>query len=531
MSNSNEIKFEPDGVKKGMDTLENVFTQFANTLSELNHYIETMINAGADSAILGEYGTRLFQIWSANASSFGDFHANFEAWSEVVAIISANNEDFVVKTVDLYRDSGATLNGVKEARKFVSENGRTGDFSSLSENAQKVMGSASVTTSVIEGGFIVYKTVGADGSTTEVKKNKNGKVVREIVCDKNGNKIREMFTNEDGTYVIEEFDGNGKMLSYTQYDSNNDIIKQNQYQEENNQEENNQGEVSIEEGVTYDSFLEVGQSIPAEAQSGLEGEFTYEGLSQRGDMTQEQIFSDKNGNLYYYEDGVMKPVNIETKKYTGTGNYNRNFTTSYDQQATVDDLGNKKLYFQDSNGNYNKSDVNVSYTTNVDTDGAIGSVNDYTSKAGNYKTFDKDADYEGKGTTLYYPSGVPAWRDKNPAKEMMTTSVIDVRNNLAKEVTEMQTYYDMHPELRDTEVGTELLNQINYRNDLVTQMSEDVQFGMAVTDGKIGDYGTFSTNTSEANRRNAFNIAVNTIKGYEKYIEDNLISMDEVLGK
>lgn len=509
---SNEIKFESDGVKKGMDLLENLFTQFADTLSELNNYVETMINAGDDSAILGEYGTKLFQIWSANASSFGDFHANFEAWNEVVAIISANNEEFIVQTVDLYRDSGATLNGVKEARKFVSENGRNGDVSTLSEGAQKVMSNASSTVGTMVGGFAVYKSTDSDGNVVETKKDKDGKVIREIIYDKNGKKIKEMYTNTNGTWVEQEFDSNGKLLSYVQYDSNNNILKENHYEN---------GEL-VQEGYSSGSLLEVGETTHATAKIGnatFEKEFKLEGFSQRGDMTQEQIFSDEDGNLYYYEEGVMKPVNIKTTTYMSDDS----ISYSYDKQATMDNLGKDNLYFQDSTGNYGASNANKSYTVNIDTNGSEVSSSGYTISQIDYNNFNKD-NYEGKGTTLYYPSNDVGNRYVEAPKEVMTTSVIDVRNTISQEATEMQTYLDINRNSLSSSQIKEIENQISARNTLATQMGTDVQFGACVDDGAIGDYGTAVTSG------NSYQVAVDTIKGYETTL-DTFKSIDEILKK
>ncbi len=182
---ANEVLFDVDEVKKGMDALETDFNNFAETLKGINDYMETMINAGADSAIFGDYGSKLYQIWSANASTFGDFHANFEAWSEVVAVISAEKADFVVDTAALYRDNGSTLDGVQGAREHVRENGRLGEYTGDDEAIKAVLANASQT----EAGS------GGTSSTTGV--NEFGGVNEEdasgytLIKDANGNVIAQ----------------------------------------------------------------------------------------------------------------------------------------------------------------------------------------------------------------------------------------------------------------------------------------------------------------------------------------------------
>lgn len=433
---ANEIKFDVEQVRSTMSNLETTFTSFADALKKINDYIETIVNAGADSAILGEYGNKLWQIWNSNASTFGDFYANFEAWSETVAVVSATNEDFVVDTLALYRDNGSTMSGIKEAREFVSENGRDGNSSSLSADALAVLGNASVTAAGV--------SVPTDG----------------------------------------------------------------------------ENEIEV-------TMLNSGDSITASTGNGLTGTFTYQGLVQRGDMSQEQIFSDKNGNLYYYEDGIMKPVNVSTTEYDTSGGS----TIDYDQ-ATIDDLGNKTLYFQNDNGKYGVGNANKSYNTSIDIEGSTGTGTEYSVKTYDYNNFDINSDYDGKGTTILVPDssydggleGGPFMQVNEKAKEMITTSIIDVRDNIAKEATEMQTYLDNNRSSLTSEQITAIEEQISSRSELASQMGEDVQFGWNVEDGVIGDWGTFSVTDNEA----AYDKVLETIDGYNERL-GSLESIDEIL--
>lgn len=427
---ANEIKFDVEQVRSTMGELEDLFSNFAEATGSLNNYIETIINAGEDSAINGVYGEKLLAIWSANSSTFEDFHANFKAWNETVAVVSATNEDFVVDTLALYRDNGSTLSGVQEAREFVTANGRTGasDKSELSEEAKRVLGNTSTTAA--------------------------------------------------GISVVPE--------------------------------EEQQPTVNVGQ-------LVVGDTMQASIEQGQSGTFKYQGLVQRGDMTQEQIFSDEQGNLYYYEDGIMKPVHVSITEF----DYNsRVSTTNYDEQATVDDLESKTLYFQNDNGEYGGNNANKTYDTLLDTDGSVGNENGYSIKTYDYNNFDINSDYEGKGTTILVPDENINGTN-NAAKEMITTSIIDVRNNIAKEATEMQTYLDTNRDSLTAEQISTIESQITSRNELASQMGEDVQFGVGVDDGAIGDWGTFYTNTD-------YEDVMQTINGYNEKL-DSLESIDEII--
>ncbi len=239
MANNNFISFDVENVKTKMDSLETDFTNFADVLKELNDYIETMINAGADSAIYGEYGTKLLNIWNANASNFGDFHANFAAWNEAVAIIAANNEQFTVETTALYRDNASSLDGVKDARKWVKKHGRTGDYTGSSASTAKVLGNASQT-----NGVEVEEL--SDGSKKLTYKDKNGEIlqVQQNKYDDKGNIVSSKTFAKDGKTLLmdinKDSDGvttkidysNGNMKSKQLFDKNNNPISQVTYDED-----------------------------------------------------------------------------------------------------------------------------------------------------------------------------------------------------------------------------------------------------------------------------------------------------------
>lgn len=132
---ANEI-FNVNGVKKAMEDLQTKFSDFADILAEANGYVETVINVTDDSAVYGNYGTKLQSIWDQNYVTFDNFHKNFESWAEVVSLISANNIDFTVSAESVYRDNAGTLDGIQGARTVIKESGGRNnvDISSVKDN-------------------------------------------------------------------------------------------------------------------------------------------------------------------------------------------------------------------------------------------------------------------------------------------------------------------------------------------------------------------------------------------------------------
>ncbi len=172
-------RFRASVVKLKMAQIENHFTSFASTLKEINSYIETNVNASIASSVFGDLGSKLMNIWDYNASTFNDFHDNFDVWSQVVAVITANNNQFAVEAAATYRDNVGTLDGIKEARSLVKDYGdvkeiaKASGFSLLSNEAKNVLNYAyravnkKVTKNNIYGGTTVTYT-DATGSKVEV---------------------------------------------------------------------------------------------------------------------------------------------------------------------------------------------------------------------------------------------------------------------------------------------------------------------------------------------------------------------------
>ncbi len=194
-------KFSVTNVSFKMQTIEDHFTAFADTLAKINAFVETNVNASLESSAYGDLGGKLISLWNQNAATFQDFHENFDNWSQVVAVISANNSEFTVDAQATYRDNAGTLDGVQSARDFVSKsNGlanvaATEGFNSLDEETREVLDSA-------------YR------ATTEETKTNNqygGKTIS--YTDAAGNKI-ELYYDEEGNYVGKKVTDKDNNTSY-----------------------------------------------------------------------------------------------------------------------------------------------------------------------------------------------------------------------------------------------------------------------------------------------------------------------------
>ena len=202
-------KFSVKNVKSKMTVIQGYFSAFSDTLNSINGYVQSNVNAGLGSSAFGDLGSKLLAVWNNNSSTFNDFHENFDTWAQVVAIISANNNQFAVDAKATYRDNAGTLDGVKEAREFVSANNgldnlsSASNYGSLSNDAKRVLDGAikmktmKITNSNIYGGK-TYSYSLSDGKAIEEYYDKNGNLVGTKITDANG-KVK--YTDENNKEV------------------------------------------------------------------------------------------------------------------------------------------------------------------------------------------------------------------------------------------------------------------------------------------------------------------------------------------
>ena len=99
------ISFSADDVQRVFNEIETLFDDFAKHIGEMNEYFETHIDQDVDSVILtpkGTYASRIFKAWTDNASTFTDFKASFQSWSDMVAKIQQSNGNFAEAIKALY---------------------------------------------------------------------------------------------------------------------------------------------------------------------------------------------------------------------------------------------------------------------------------------------------------------------------------------------------------------------------------------------------------------------------------------------
>ncbi len=207
--------FNVEAVKSQMSTLEGYFNDLSEKLSEINKTVNEEINVGPESAVFGQLGSKLLGTWNANASTFGDFHANFESWSQIVAIIAANNTSFDAETINLYKDNGSTLT-------YAGDDGTRLTISSLRESkaneqtfnylSSKYSDSKNYETSIEDN---VLKVKDKDGNVVVEYTVDNGKLKNTKTYDEDGNYSLVMYgVDEDGNKTVEVkyYDKDGKEL-------------------------------------------------------------------------------------------------------------------------------------------------------------------------------------------------------------------------------------------------------------------------------------------------------------------------------
>lgn len=221
MADTNEA-IKIDEVKTHVSNLEGYFDEFSKLMTGINEYMADRINVGPESAVFGEAGRHLWAIWDENASTFGDFYANFDTWSKMVTIIMANGLEFTEETINTYKSKGSSLNGIQERRekKFLDSsvegaNGNRGkEHVYYDESGNKI--SVCIDD---ETGKPYYKTVvNADGTTTIYRYDKDGNM---SVVGSDGN---VKYYSADGKELLERpetFRESGLPYSEQELASNN----------------------------------------------------------------------------------------------------------------------------------------------------------------------------------------------------------------------------------------------------------------------------------------------------------------------
>lgn len=185
-----ERVFNVEELKTAVGTLQGHFDAFANELKIANDLVISDVNASCEHCVFGDHGQFMLNLWKENASTFHDFNANFEKWSQAIAVIANKNADFTNVATDIYNN-----------RKY-------------SDNALSITAS---TYKRDEDGNIILD---ADGNPiVETDYNKGSELRADIIddnaiigTDANGNQTIGYF-DEDGTYILKTVDADGNVVS------------------------------------------------------------------------------------------------------------------------------------------------------------------------------------------------------------------------------------------------------------------------------------------------------------------------------
>lgn len=331
--------FNVEAVKSQMSTLEGYFNDLSEKLSEINKTVNEEINVGPESAVFGQLGSKLLGTWNANASTFGDFHANFESWSQIVAIIAANNTAFDAETINLYKDNGSTLT-------YATDDGTRLTISSLRESkaneqafnylSSKYSDSKDYETSIEDN---VLKVKGKDGNVVVEYTVDNGKLKNTKTYDEDGNYSLVMYgVDEDGnkTVDVKYYDKDGKELKEKPSTFNEDgtlNVNQNSSEKETQTQEGpSQGESSsqgdtLSEGTTGSTSAEEEtqtQEDPSQGGSSSQGDTSSEGTT--GSTSAEEETKEKSSVVV--QSGQKVSINGEDAYFVlsdaGTNYYTKN---------------------------------------------------------------------------------------------------------------------------------------------------------------------------------------------------------------
>ncbi len=122
MSN-NGMVFKYEEMKGVMSEIETEFANLASLLDQASDLILEEAFVTPDSAVFGEVGNQLLNIWDKNDSKFGNFKSNFESWANTMVTLHSRNSSFNDEAVAAFKanaTTGLSMDGVQEAREFAA---------------------------------------------------------------------------------------------------------------------------------------------------------------------------------------------------------------------------------------------------------------------------------------------------------------------------------------------------------------------------------------------------------------------------
>ncbi len=386
LDNSVEVFNGPDLQTKA-GALETAFSEFAQVLGEVNTYVNAEVNTSHDKCVFGPgYGTQLLKLWNDNASTFGDFHANFESWSQAIAIIANKNSQTEVDIRAIYGDRGDTITAF-------DENGITNESIAAMRERINIEDTA-----LNDFGGNSYTYYDENGNLISVQKDANGNIVGRIIRDANGNIISETYTDSDGNYAVIIYDENGDPV-VTYYDKDGNVLttKPDSFNTDGTLTEAEKKELGVPENPTQEEIDELGYDPSKWDENGINREtgtpYDSEGYDVNGydangynreGFNANGIHKDTGtefGPDGYNQDGFNdQGIHKETGTQYGPDGYDAN---GYDREGF------------DANG-FDKSGINKETGDFYDKNGY--DVNGYDKEGYNKDGFNKDGLHKETGT-------------------------------------------------------------------------------------------------------------------------------------
>lgn len=173
--------FDYEKVKAKLEKLKTNYTGYLQTIKEMSNYVNTSLQVGNDSALYGQRGKHLLDLWNNNCSIFENYYYIFEEWTSKVIETYNNNIQFEANYKGLIvTTSEEAFNSNYE----MSNNNQTRLLTAL------LSGNSSIDGTPIEGEMINgEECITIDGVTYVIIRDRNGNIIK--IINKSTNETKE----------------------------------------------------------------------------------------------------------------------------------------------------------------------------------------------------------------------------------------------------------------------------------------------------------------------------------------------------
>ncbi len=101
-------KFDAEGMEGSINEIDGLFDEFQTISDEVNTLMEDNVGTsptnGDESAIMGEYGEKVYGLYDVNKVAFDDFGEHFSNYTAALNDISNKEQDFSEESGRVYGD-------------------------------------------------------------------------------------------------------------------------------------------------------------------------------------------------------------------------------------------------------------------------------------------------------------------------------------------------------------------------------------------------------------------------------------------